>query len=71
MNNPSPIVTICEYMLEFIVTKYEQAQGKMSPEVYDRAVSVIGTGVPMLLFCCALAVFVLTLLCLWQGVRKK
>lgn len=54
-NTLSPIGQICEYLLEWTQTKFAAADGAMSPEVYDRAVSVIGIVVPVVLFCAAVA----------------
>lgn len=51
---------LCDYMLEWTVTQYEKADGAMSPEVFDRAVSVIGIAVPLLLLAfCLVLVYVL------------
>ena len=50
---------ICEYLLSWIVRK--QAETPMSSEVYERAVSVIGTCVPLALF--GVGLLALLLLC--------
>lgn len=70
MNNPSPIVSLCEYLLQWTLQKYEESAGAMSPCVYDRAVSVIGIAVPLLLLAAALGVFLVTLCSMWRGVSK-
>lgn len=73
MNNEietSAMHELCDYMLAWTLEKYEQAEGEMSPEVYDRAVSVIGLGVPFLSLLLCLAGFVACLGAFWKGVRK-
>lgn len=66
----NPMWNLCDYLLSWITHMCENAEGKISPEVYDRAVSVIGTGVPLLLLVAALGAFLVVLGRLWSGVRK-
>lgn len=61
---------LCDYMLAWTASKYEQSEGEMSPEVYDRAVSAIGIGVPFLSLLLCLAGFVACVGAFWRGVRK-
>lgn len=70
VNNDSPLWRLCDYLLAWTKHLYENAAGKMSPEVYDRAVSVIGIVVPLLLLVAALGAFLVVLGRMWSGVRK-
>lgn len=69
-NNDSPLWRLCDYLLSWTKHIYEIAAGKMSPVVYDRAVSVIGIVVPLLLLVAALVAFLVVLGRMWWGVRK-
>lgn len=60
MEEMNAMEQICEYLLSWIVRK--QSDAPMSPEVYERAVSIIGTVVPLALFGCGV-VAVLLLCC--------
>lgn len=70
VENDSPLWRLCDYLLAWTKHVYETAAGEMSPEVYDRAVSVIGIAVPLLLLCAALGAFLVVLGRMWSGVRK-
>lgn len=59
MEELNAMESICEYLLSWIVRK--QAETPMSAEVYERAVSVIGTCVPLVLF--GVGLLALLLLC--------
>lgn len=65
-----PLWKLCDYLLSWITHICENAEGKISPEVYDRAVSAIGTGVPLILLVAALGAFLIVLGRLWSGVRQ-
>lgn len=67
MEDMNAMEQICEYLLSWIVRK--QGEQPMSPEVYERAVSVIGTAVPLLLFVCGIAAVMLLCCKLFGGGR--
>lgn len=65
---------LCDYMLSWFMSKYEGVEGveplyEMSPEVYDRAVFIIGVGVPMLLYIVVLVAFLFMFLASFDLVR--
>ena len=68
--NDSPLWRLCDYLLSWTKHVYEIAAGEMSAEVYDRAVSVIGIAVPLILLAAALGAFLVVLGRMWSGVRK-
>lgn len=59
MEEMNAMELICEYLLSWTLRK--QAETPMSAEVYERAVSVIGTCVPLALF--GVGLLALLLLC--------
>lgn len=59
MEDMNAMEQICEYLLTWIVRK--QGEMPMSAEVYERAVSIIGTCVPLALF--GVGLLALLLLC--------
>lgn len=67
---PNAMDELCSYMLEWTAQRYNDAEGTMSPEVYDRAVSVYGIAVPLLLLAMSVAAFICVLGAFWRGVRK-
>lgn len=70
MNDVPALWALCDYIVGWTQHLYEESAGKMSPEVYDRCVSVIGIAVPLLLLAAALAAFVCILGTMWRGARK-
>lgn len=49
---------LCDYLLVWFMRMYNEGEVPMSPEVYDRAVFVVGVGVPMLLYTALLIVII-------------
>ena len=67
MENQNGLYDLCDYMLAWTLSQYEkeeyQEEGQeISLEVRDRAISVIGIGVPMGLY-----VFCIYMLCVLLG----
>lgn len=60
---------MCEYMLAWFMEQYANEEHPMSPEVYDRAVFVVGVGVPMLLFAVVLFAFCLAMVAAFDNAR--
>lgn len=67
---PNAMDELCSYMLEWTAQRYNESEGTMSPEVYDRAVSFYGIAVPMTLLLMSVAAFICVLGAFWRGVRK-
>ena len=47
----------CDYLLAWFMSMYQNESGElpeMSAEVYDRAVFIVGVGVPMALYICVI-----------------
>lgn len=61
---------LCSYMLEWTAQRYNEAEGAMSPEVYDRAVSFYGIAIPMTMLLMSVTAFICVLGAFWRGVRK-
>lgn len=71
MNNDIGVFDeICNVCLSWTEKQYEAHEETMSAEVYDRAVSVIGIAVPLMLISFALASFVCMLAAVFKGVRR-
>lgn len=67
---PNNMDMLCDYLLYWTVSKYNDADGTMSAEVYDRAVSFYGIAVPScMMFMCVVA-FIAVLGAFWRGCRK-
>lgn len=49
---------ICDYLLSWFLEIYESGEHEMSAEVYDRAIFIVGVGVPMLTFIAVLVALV-------------
>lgn len=67
MDNVTALESICDYLMMWIVRRQEDTP--MSPEVYERAVSVIGTVVPLAIFGAGLAAMLLLCFRLFGGWR--
>lgn len=61
----------CDYMLAWFMQQYQNEELPMSPEVYDRAVFVVGVGVPMLLFAVVLFSFCLAMIAAFDNARGR
>ena len=64
---------IVDAMLSVFMTYYEASEGKMSSEVYDRAVFMVSIGVPVVLFIAVVAAYFFCMVCvcnLARGYRK-
>lgn len=67
---------LCDFMLVWFLRMYEDAKTAghpMSAEVYDRAVFVIGTAVPLMIFAFVLFCAALAALCVYKfiGGRRR
>lgn len=67
---PNNMDLLCDYMLYWTVSKYNEAHGEMSAEVYDRAVSYYGIAIPSAMLFMCIAAFVCVLGAFWRGFRK-
>lgn len=62
---------LCDYMLTWFMSMYEKKDHQMSPEVYDRAVFVVGVGVPMLLYTAVVVSFVFSMAAAFDWARGR
>lgn len=65
---------LCDYLLVWFMRMYEEsgeAGHQMSAEVYDRAVFVIGTAVPLMIFAFVLFCMVLAALCVYKFIGGR
>lgn len=67
---PNNMDMLCEYLLYWTVSKYNEAEGGISVEVYDRAVSYYGIVVPSVMLFMCIAAFLAVLGAFWRGWRK-
>lgn len=67
---PNNMDMLCDYLLYWTVSKYNEAEGEISTEVYDRAVSYYGIAVPSCMMFMCVAAFVCVLGAFWRGCRK-
>lgn len=67
---PNNMDMLCDYLLYWTVSKYNDANGAISPEVYDRAVSYYGIAVPSVMLFMCIAAFIAVIGTFWRGFRK-
>lgn len=63
---------LCDYLLVWTKRMIEESDGhELSPEVYDRAVSVIGIAVPLGLYFLCLFLIVLAALAMFKAIGGR